>query len=220
MLESAFMKSFENRLALGEVLDDVHRYTLAEALGGVGINLARNSWSEIEAAVSKEWPPLPQDTFLSILEYYNDDAYAYGGDTSIGELFGEEYVLTTSGRTPFFSENDSSRAGLGDDTYRRRIELFTPSSDTCPDFTSIYLLRDMPPMAVHADALIELDLLEREEVPSDTWIIEWAQKKYGPERVQYISEAMAARIIHALQTDRKRLYNTNLFFNGEIRATD
>ncbi|HET6747418.1 MAG TPA: hypothetical protein VFH06_04915 [Candidatus Saccharimonadales bacterium] len=215
------MRSFENRLALGEVLDDVHRETVAKTLGGLGIRLTESAtWDDIEAVLRKERPALLSDTYVSDIEYFNDNPYRFGGDTSIGELFGEEYVLTKSGRVPSF-DTISDPGELGNDKYRRRIELFTETHDTCPDFTSIYFIPDTPPLAVHVRALIEIHAgyWERGETMPEAQIIEQVQKLYGSRGVEYISEEMAARIMHALRMDRKRLFNSKLFYNGIEEVT-
>jgi len=210
------MRSFENRLALGEVLDDVHRQTVASALASVGIMLAGESWNEIQDAVDEQKIlPFPSGTYLDKLEYIGDDPTEIGGTTSAGTLFGEEYVLARSGRAPSFSESD--RVGLGDDKYRRRIELFAASNNTFPDFTSVYLIPDAPPIAVYANSLIELhtDAWNKGKIIPETEIIEKIQKGVGSKGVEYIGEEMAKRVIQALRTDQRRLYNTDQFHFGE-----
>jgi hypothetical protein len=215
MVQLIFMRSFENRVALAEVLDNVHRQTVAEALGGLGVQLVHASWDEIEVALSEQKPTLPEGTFLSEVEYFNEDPMALGGTIPVGSLFNEDYVLTKSGRRPSVDMGSDS-VGLGVDKYRRRIELFAASNNTYPDFTSIYLIPDTPPIAVHADALIELhaDAWGRGEVIPETEIIEKIQKELGPKGVRYISEEMAKRVMYALRNDMKRLYNTDLFHHG------
>jgi len=158
-------------------------------------------------------PPLPQGTFLSKVEYTGENTARLGGDIPIGTLFGEVYVLTKSERAPSFDTQLDSTS-LGGDIYRRHIELYTPSDDTFPDFTRIYLIPDAPPLAIHAHALIDLhtDLWNQGEVMPDTDLIEKAQRGFGTKGIEYISEEMAKRLIFALQNEKKRLYNTDQYF--------
>lgn len=213
------MRNFENRKALAEVLDETHKKVVIETLGRVGIEIVSNSWHEIDDILQADneaaYKKLDEDDMLSRVEYTGDDSFYYGALTPIGNLFGESYTLLTSGQTDY-SGHISKESLLGDQKYERQIRLCPPNIDeTFPDTTSLYVLRDIPPVVVRGQAIIDI-IGERSdtdgtETVSDIEIIERAQKEYGTDGFTYVSEEMAGRVIAALRADVSRTFNISEF---------
>ncbi|HEU5121369.1 MAG TPA: hypothetical protein VFT59_00855 [Candidatus Saccharimonadales bacterium] len=208
------MGGFEHRIALPGVLDNVHRRTVMRTLGRAGANFTSGSWQEVDAAALAYRDKLDQGDILRDVEYVGENPDCYGAVTPIGPLFGEMYTLTMSGRTPYFANIDTN-SSLGADKFKRRIGLFKSPFDEFPDFTSIYLLRDMPPIAVHADAHIQVvgDTWMRGEVLQDTEIIRRAEAAFGGAGVEYIQENIARQAIRALLTDTSRTLNITDYYS-------
>lgn len=190
------MRNFENRIALAEVLDRTHKKVIIETLGRFGAKIASNSWSEIDDVMQADNQALGRrlieaDLNRHYVEYVGEDVSTWGGAISVGELFGETHTLLRSGQTDYLN-HIAEGTSLGSHKYERRIGLYAPSTqDTFPDFTSLYVLRDMPPVVVHGGAIAEIvgydsDSAQVATIP-DTEIIERAQKEIGPKGFEYLS---------------------------------
>lgn len=213
------MRNFEHRIALPKVLDHVHRKTITATLGMVGVRVSGESWQEIDDTLAAH-PEVRR--YFEYFESYDLDSVEYGDDVSVhnarqmvGELFGQPYQLLMSETTPYL---DATLAGIprSERIYQRRLGLWSDEvADWMPDFTSLYLLRDMPPVAVRGGAIIEV-IGERafthgpESVP-DSEIIETAQKVFGDEGVVFIDEDFAHRAIRALMKDRTRTFHLDFY---------
>lgn len=206
------MRNFENRKALAEVLDETHKKVVIETLGRIGIEIMSNSWHEIDDAREEAYKKLDEGDDLAHVEYTSDDLFYYGGVTPVGSLFGEPYTLLSSGKTRYISHLPHEPS-LGDQKYERQIELCPPRiDDTFPHVTSLYVLRDIPPVVVRGQAIIDIIGERSTETVSDIEIIERAQKEFGAEGFTYASEEMAARVINALRTDTSRTLNIYDFY--------
>lgn len=210
------MRNFEHRIALPQVLDLVHRKTITATLGMVGLRVSGESWQEIDdtLAAHPEVRTHFENYDLDGVEY-GDDVSVYNAGEMVGELFGQPYQLLMSETTPYLDA--TLKSGLrGGRMHQRRLGLWSSEvADWMPDFTSLYLLRDMPPVAVRGGAIIEV-VGERafthgtESVP-DGEIIETAQKVFGDEGVIFIDEDFAYKAIRALMKDRTRTFHIDFY---------
>src|SRR5687768_13450933 len=150
------MRNFEHRIALPQVLDQIHLKTVTRTLGLIGLRVSGESWQEIDdtLAVHPEVYKHFEDYDLDGVEY-GDNVDVYSAGQWVGELFGQPYQLLMSETTPYL---DATLVGSPrkERMYQRRLGLWSDEvANWMPDFTSIYLLRDMPPVAVRGGAIIE-----------------------------------------------------------------
>ena len=210
------MRNFEHRIALPKVLDHIHRKTITATLGMIGVRVSGESWQEIDDTLAAH--PKVRRRFdgydLDSVEY-GDDMRVHDAGEMVGELFGQPYQLLMSETTPYL---DETLAGVSrsEHIYQRRLGLWSGEvANWMPDFTSLYLLRDMPPVVVRGGVIIEvggerLDIQGLESIP-DGEIIETARKDFGNEGVIFIDEDFAHRAIRALMKDRTRTFHIDFY---------
>lgn len=212
------MRNFEHRIALPKVLDQIHRKTLTETLGRCGLKVSGESWQEIDdtLAAHPEIHEYLEEYDLDGVEY-GDDEEGYGTGEIVGELFGQPYELLASETTPYL---DATLVGSprSERMYQRRLGLWSDEvARWMPQFTSIYLLRDMPPVAVRGGAIMAVagERLYADGIESipDAEIIETAQKVFGDEGVIFIDEDFAHRAIRSLMKDKTRTFHINSFYS-------
>ncbi|HKU18210.1 MAG TPA: hypothetical protein VJP80_02960 [Candidatus Saccharimonadales bacterium] len=186
------MKEFQNRLALPRVLDEVHRRTVMETLGSLDVELPDDSWESIQVAcdgVAETHDFIPQ-----IVEYSGDHRF---GPVYPNRLGDQAFLIESK---PLESHMESSDYRMGGDLYNRRIIMGLAERNSR---ATLYLISDAPPYIIHEDDARYAELLEPELItlPNEGALLTTVQAAFGKEAVEFISEDVAAGIMHALQSD-------------------
>lgn len=173
-----------------DVLDFVHRRTIAKAMARVGIKLQDTSWKDLDKYNSEFYKRYPEASPLIV---------EYDGSHSFGPILGKPHYLVTSQPTGYIVEKAPNL-----DLVRRQMEIRIQEAGGPPlwEASRILLLPDSPPVAVHGQ---DYDYVRKQHsprsYPSDSVILRDITQRFGQEAIDFISEGAAKSVANALLHD-------------------
>lgn len=191
------MAKFENLRKLPEVLDDVHRRTVIDTLGKLGVELSRRApWREVEAAI--------KDNRMS-KSNYSPSSVKYESSMVLGPFVGSYHMLDYSTTTEYAEDREDvvSTLNIGSSKWHR--ELLLKDARKSRPSGRVAVLRDAQPLVFHLDDYTyiqqKIPIGEFVTLPEHT-VAERVKEAFGPEAVEYLTDEMAGTIIAALQAAR------------------
>lgn len=197
------MKQFENRIALPEVVDEMHRETIAREIGSRGITLARPDWAEIERALEVDYT----DELLLEKDW---SKVCYDDAPLVGPFFDDKYYALHSSECAFYyiSMPDTKTHLVNCEPFMREIYFNDPHQRQDQELTRMVFSPDSPPALVHGDdyhyVTHSLGAINPDSHSPFTWINK-IEEAFGAGAVDRVSEQAAKSLITALRQSRKYL---------------